>query len=129
MICSVILMSLAVDHVMANIVKDCQLSRLLRLERTEEKEAEKFEGGEMLTGEDLAMRYGGGGRALLLPIFYLFGTEEAALIPLDDDAMTCKDVQSELARARAHPGAFVLRRFFFFFFLLRTASRRTCRRR
>ncbi|CAN0090332.1 unnamed protein product [Ascophyllum nodosum] len=54
----VILMSLAVDHVMANIVKDCQLSRLLRLERTEEKEAEKFEGGEMLTGEDLAMSLG-----------------------------------------------------------------------
>ena len=65
---SVTLMSLAVDHAMASIIRDCNISRLLRLQRTGEKE-DSFEGGKMLTGEDLAMRYGGCGRALSLPIF------------------------------------------------------------
>ena len=52
-----------------SIVRDCQLSRLLRLQRTGEKEADTFQGGKMLTGEDLAITYRGGGRALSLPIF------------------------------------------------------------
>ncbi|CAM9476828.1 unnamed protein product [Ascophyllum nodosum] len=50
-------MSLAVDHAMASIIRDCNISRLLRLQRTGEKE-DSFEGGKMLTGEDLAMSLG-----------------------------------------------------------------------
>ena len=63
-------MSLAVDHLMANIVRNCKLSRLIRLKRIGEKEAESFQGGEILTGEDLVMRYAGGGGRSRCPSFW-----------------------------------------------------------
>ena len=58
----VTLMSLAADHLVANIVHESSLYRNLRLQRPGEQGREEgelgAEEGQMLTNEDLSMRYG-----------------------------------------------------------------------
>ena len=57
-------MSLAADHLVANIVHESALYRNLRLQRPGERAREDgelgYEDGQMLTNEDLSMRWVGG---------------------------------------------------------------------